>query len=78
MPTTVTTVEPEYIRPAQVKARYGLSRSYLYELLAEGRIKSRVIRRHGNVKGARLVSVESIRAFIESQPDDLHVVEGAE
>lgn len=49
-----TEVEPEYIRPGQVASRFNISRSYLYELIAEGKVKSRVLRRVGNMRGARL------------------------
>ena len=60
--------DPEYLRPAQVPGRFNISRSLAYELISEGKIKSFVLRRPGNIRGARLVSVESIRAYIEGLP----------
>lgn len=68
MSTTICS-EPEFIRPSQIQARFGLSRSLAYELISLGTIKSKVLRRPGNIRGMRLVSVESIRKFIESQPE---------
>lgn len=65
-----TTAEAEWIRIADVTPRFGIRRSKCFELLSSGAIKSRVIRNPGNVRGVRLISVESIRHFIESQPED--------
>jgi len=70
MPTnTCTDVDPEYIRVEEVKARFGFSRSFAYDLMSAGLIKSKVLRRPGNIRGARLLSVESIRSYIEAQPE---------
>ncbi len=44
----------------------GLSRSLLYELIADGSIKSACIRRRNAQRGTRLVSADSLAAFIES------------
>ena len=59
-----TNQEPEYIRPAQAPL-YGISRSLLCEWIKEGRVKSFSPRRKGNIRGPRLVSVESLRKCIE-------------
>lgn len=70
MPTnTCTEIEPEYFRVEEVKPRFGFSRSTLYELIRDGKIKFRVLRKSGNVRGVRLVSAESLRKFIESLPE---------
>lgn len=58
----------EYIRPSQI-ARFGISRSLLYEWMRDGTVRSFSPKRKGNIRGPRLVSVESIRAAIESQPE---------
>ena len=65
---TTTPVQPgiEWLRPGDVRARYGLSRSYLYELIAENKVRSVVLRRNGRATGCRLVSANSLTAFIES------------
>ena len=46
----------------------GICRSTLYNLIADGVIKTKVIRRPGNARGIRLISVESLRDYIESCP----------
>jgi hypothetical protein len=66
---STTDIAPEFIRPSQIQARFGISRSVAYELIGIGKIKSKVLRRPGNIRGMRLVSVESIRQFIEAQPE---------
>jgi hypothetical protein len=52
--------------PSAVKYS-GLSRSRLYELLAQGRIKSIYLKSHnGALRGVRLVDRESIDLFMQS------------
>ena len=65
--TGPVTLNPRWLRiPAAVKYS-GLSRSRLYELLAQGRIKSICLKSHNNaLRGVRLVDKESIDLFIES------------
>ena len=65
---TTASVQPgvEWLRPADVRRTHGLSRSYLYVLIAEGKVRSVVLRRNGRATGARLVSAASLNAFIES------------
>jgi hypothetical protein len=48
----------------------GMSRSYLYELIKAGKIRSHVIRKGHCVRGIRLLHVPSIRAFIAAQADE--------
>lgn len=61
----------EFGRWQDVQRVFGIRRSYLYTLLAEGVIKSVVLRRPGNIRGCRLFVMESIRrhlnTLIESQ-----------
>ena len=58
---------PEYLRIAEAVRLFGIGRSTLYSLISNRSVASRVIKtnRH-NVSGIRLISVESLRAFIES------------
>jgi hypothetical protein len=65
--TGPVTLNPRWLRiPAAVKYS-GLSRSRLYELLAQGRIKSICLKSHNNALcGVRLVDKESIDLFMES------------
>jgi Helix-turn-helix domain len=62
------TLNPRWLRiPAAVKYS-GLSRSKLYELLSEGRIRSICVRsQKGAQRGIRLIDRESIDLFMESQ-----------
>ena len=59
--TGPVTLNPRWLRiPSAVKYS-GLSRSRLYELLAQGRIKSICLKsHHGALRGVRLVDRESI------------------
>jgi hypothetical protein len=61
------TLNPRWLRiPSAVKPS-GLSRSRLYELLAQGRNKSICVKSHKNAfRGIRLVNRESIDLFMES------------
>jgi hypothetical protein len=65
--TGPVTLNPRWLRiPAAVKYS-GLSRSRLYELLAQGRIKSICLKSHNNaLRGVRLADKESIDLFMES------------
>jgi hypothetical protein len=59
------TLNPRWLRiPAAVKYS-GLSRSKLYELLSEGRIKSICVKSHrGAERGVRLLDRESVDSFM--------------
>lgn len=59
------TLNPRWLRiPAAVKYS-GLSRSKLYELLSEGRLKSICVKAHkGAERGIRLLDKESIDSFM--------------
>ena len=58
---------PEWIRPPRNGNEYfsGFSRSKLYQLAAEGKIRSVSIREKGQLKGTRLFQLRSILDFIE-------------
>ena len=65
--TGPVTLNPRWLRiPAAVKYS-GFSCARLYELLAQGRIKSICLKSHDNaLRGVRLVDKESIDLFMES------------
>ena len=65
------TLNPRWLRiPAAVKYS-GLSRSKLYELLSEKRIKSICVKaRKGGARGVRLLDRESIDSFMLAVPTD--------
>jgi hypothetical protein len=47
--------------------RFGLRRSLLYDLSAQGLIKGVSLRRRGATRGKRLWSIDSIRSYLASQ-----------
>jgi len=47
--------------------RFGLKRSLLYELYAQGLIKGVSLRRRGAARGKRLWSIDSIRSYLREQ-----------
>jgi len=49
--------------------RFGMRRSLLYELHAEGLIDGCSLRRRGKQRGKRLWSIPSIRAYLATQMD---------
>lgn len=68
---TTAPVQPgiEWLRPGDVRPRYGIGRSLLYELLKEGKIKSVCLRREGRATGLRLVSARSLEQYIASHEE---------
>jgi hypothetical protein len=64
-------VIPEWADHKTARLMFSLSRSHLYALTADGKIKSAVLRKRGAVRGRRIFCCESIRAFLNSN------VEGA-
>ena len=61
------TMEPlRWLRVEEAARTRGISRSLLYELLRDGKIKSSLLRKKGNVRGIRLISAESLDAHIEA------------
>ena len=64
---TTAAIKPEWLRVQQVPAIFGIGRSKLYELLAEGQIKSVSLRKRGQVSGTRLISYDSLAEYIESK-----------
>ncbi len=62
---TVTSL-PEFADHRTARALFGLSRSYLYNLANERKIRSVSIRKPGALKGRRLFDCASIRDFIQA------------
>jgi len=58
---------PEFGRVPDIERIYGLKRGLCYSLIAGGQIKSVCIRKPGAKTGVRLVQLESVRAFLNSQ-----------
>ena len=60
---------PEFARTEQIYQMFGIKRGTLYNLHRAGLIKGKVLRVRGNLTGVRLWDVQSIRGYINSQPD---------
>jgi hypothetical protein len=77
--TGPVTLNPRWLRiPSAVKYS-GLSRSRLYELLAQGRIRSICLKSHNKaVRGVRLIDRESVDLFMESLQEVASRIAGAE
>jgi hypothetical protein len=64
--SAAVTVLPEFVDYQNARALFGLSRSYLYVLATERKIRSVSIRKPGAIRGRRLFDCASIRAFLEA------------
>lgn len=59
-------LKPEWIRPKDVPRFFGLGRSQTYELIKENKIKSVSMRQRGQKHGTRLISYDSLSAYLNS------------
>jgi len=57
---------PEFGRWRDVERHFGIKRGTLYNLINEGKIKSVMLRRKGNVHGCRLIHLASISEYLNS------------
>jgi hypothetical protein len=55
---------PEWTDHKGARQLFGFSRSHLYSLIEERKIRSACIRRRGAIRGRRLVNCQSIRDFL--------------
>ena len=55
---------PEFCRPGQMPALFGLSRTACYNLLANGAITGVNLRAPGKATGTRLINCQSVRDFL--------------
>jgi predicted site-specific integrase-resolvase len=58
---------PEFGRVNDVQKIFGVKRGILYRWINEGKIKSVCIREPGNQQGVRLIHLQSVREYINSQ-----------
>jgi Helix-turn-helix domain len=58
---------PEWLRIDSAVKLFGLSRSKLYELIADRKIKSFCLRERNKIKGIRLLSFDSLSEFLENE-----------
>lgn len=65
-----THVLPEFGRWQDVQRLFGIKRGTLYNLMAEGKVKSVSMRRKGNIHGCRLFYLQSVRDYLHSLMSD--------
>ncbi|MDZ4403896.1 hypothetical protein [Prosthecobacter sp.] len=65
--STAVAVLPEFADHRTARALFGLSRSHLYILAGERKIRSVSIRKKGALKGRRLFDCASIREFLQAE-----------
>jgi excisionase family DNA binding protein len=61
-----STPRPEWLRPKEIPKYFGIGRSKSYELIASGKVKSVSLRKRGQKNGTRLISYDSLAAYLES------------
>ena len=66
---SVDRFQPEWLRIDAVVKLFGISRSKIYELIADKRVKSFSLRDRGAIKGIRLVSYDSLCRFLDREAD---------
>lgn len=60
-------IQPEFLRVKGVERMFGIKRGKLYQLIRNGIVSSKSLRTHGTIRGIRLISVDSVRNYINSQ-----------
>jgi hypothetical protein len=61
---------PEFCDAKLARLIFGFSRAHLYNLTAEGKIRSACIRRPGAFRGRRLWCCQSIRDFLRANMEE--------
>lgn len=58
---------PEFCRPSDVRHLFGIGRSYTYQLIASGAIRSTCLRQRGKRTGCRIIDVASVCDYLRGQ-----------
>jgi hypothetical protein len=66
-PAGASRFDPEFVDCKGLEAGWGIKRSLAYQLLADGKIHGVSLRRRNQIRGKRLFSVDSVRAFLREQ-----------
>ena len=66
-PSEITTPLPEFGRVPDVQRLFGVKRGLLYRWINERKVKSVCLRERGNLRGVRLVCLQSVRDYIREQ-----------
>src|ERR1035437_7842294 len=62
-----TVGSPEFCRPADCRRLFGIGRSYVYQLIQSGDVRSVSVRKRGAKTGIRLLDVQSVRQYLRGQ-----------
>ena len=63
-PRTLPDIHSEFCRMHDLRRLFGITRSTGYNLIAEGLIYAISLRRKGQARSVRLVSVQSVRSYL--------------
>jgi predicted DNA-binding transcriptional regulator AlpA len=66
-PTDDPPMRPEWLRIDDAVRIFGISRSKLYQLINERKIRSFSLRERNKLKGIRLINYDSISEFMEGE-----------
>ena len=70
---TTSQTMPEFGRVRDVEKLFGVKRGILYRWIGENKVKSVCIREEGNAQGVRLIHLQSVRDYINSQMKKNHI-----
>lgn len=62
-----TSIQPEWIRISEACRLSSVTKPVMYQWMQRGLVKNFSNRQRGQIKGARLVNLESLRSFLESR-----------
>jgi hypothetical protein len=68
MSLVTSEIQPEWLKVRDAARLVSLSVPTIYNLVNEGLVKSVSLRRPGMIRGARLISVDSLRGYLSSLP----------
>ncbi|MEX2581197.1 MAG: helix-turn-helix domain-containing protein [Verrucomicrobiales bacterium] len=66
-PLHIAPQNPEWLRIVEACEYARVSKPVIYDWMNKGWIKNVSLRQRGQIKGVRLVSFDSLRAFLESR-----------
>ena len=58
------TTSPRFIRTSDIQGLYGLKRSFVYQLIKDGRLKSISLKGRAGIRGIRLFRPEDVEKAI--------------
>lgn len=64
---SATSIQPEWIRITEACRFASVTKPVMYDWMRRGLVKNFSNRQRGQIKGARLVNLDSLRRFLESR-----------